>query len=190
MISNITEQLKFKQLRLEKHKSLKEYGKCDAISGEIRTLLKEQKVQEKQLKLMEKKEEKSKWYHKQKKVQKTAADKKTKGKSLMEMWRSDSSCSLDSNPNDSDETVHNILSSDSELNIVSDVSLLVQSKVDEPNSQSQMADVEVISGNESDDLFSCSQQVVNQSRLNQLNQQALWFPPRIFHYLPSHPIET
>lgn len=127
--------------------------------------MKEQKIQEKQLQLIEKKEEKSKWYHKQKKVQKTTADKKTKGKSLMEMWRSDSSCSLGSNPNDSDETVHNILSSDSELNIVSDVSPLVQSKVDESNSQSQMADVEVISGNESDDLFSCSQQVVNQSNV-------------------------
>ena len=55
MIDNINEQLKFKHLRVEKHKSLKEYGKCDTISEEIRELMKEKKVQEKQLILLEKK---------------------------------------------------------------------------------------------------------------------------------------
>ena len=41
VVDNISEQMKFKQLRLEKHNSLKEYGKCDTISEEIRNLMRE-----------------------------------------------------------------------------------------------------------------------------------------------------
>ena len=55
VIDNISEQMKFKQLRLEKHNSLKEYGKCDTIGEEICNLMREKKIQEKQLTLLEKK---------------------------------------------------------------------------------------------------------------------------------------
>ena len=158
MIDNINEQLKFKQLRLEKHKSLKEYGKCDTISEEIRNLMREKKIQEKQLILLEKKEGKSKWYHKRKKDQmKTTektmeTDKGTKEKSLLDLWKSDSSAA--SNTNDSEDAV--VLSSDSELSIASVDPLSIQSNANKLMAYSQMAEKEEISDSDSD-IFPSSQ---------------------------------
>ena len=155
VIDNISEQMKFKQLRLEKHNSLKEYGKCDTISEEIRNLMREKKIQEKQLTLLEKKESKSKWYHKKRKDQMKTTQKTMgtgmKGKSLLELWKSDSS--IGSNTNDSEDTV--ILSSDNEISITS-VNTSVQSEADQLEAQSQMADKEEILDSDSD-LFLSSQ---------------------------------
>ena len=62
IISNINEQLQFKKLCLQKQKSLNLFATCDQISEEIRKLMNEKKIQEKQLLLLEKKEKKSTWY--------------------------------------------------------------------------------------------------------------------------------
>ena len=162
VIDNINEQLKFKQLRLEKHKSLKEYGKCDTISEEIRKLMKEKKIQEKQLSLLGKKEEKSNWYHKKRKNQVKMTDKTvgtnkgTKEKSLLKLWKSDSSVS--SNANDSEDTV--TLSSDNELIMTS----IVRSSHEGNGmkAQTQMADKEAIVENDSNIVLS-SQQLEDQT---------------------------
>ena len=97
---------------------LKEYGKCDMRSEEIRNLMREKKIQEKQLILLVKKEGKSKWYHKRRKDQiKTTeksmeTDKRTKEKSFLDFRKSDSSVA--SNTNDSEDTI--VLSLDSDIN--------------------------------------------------------------------------
>ena len=64
-MKDIDEQIEYKQLRLKRQKSIHEYSKCDEIMGEIK-LQNEKKIQEKQLKRMEKKNAKSKWYHNRK----------------------------------------------------------------------------------------------------------------------------
>ncbi|CAB4029569.1 DNA fragmentation factor subunit alpha-like [Paramuricea clavata] len=81
ILKNIQEQIEIKQLRLQKQKSLNNFSKCDQIVGEIGKLMNEKKILEKQLKHMEKKEAKSKWYYNKKGSEKRkSGESKQKGK--------------------------------------------------------------------------------------------------------------
>lgn len=125
IIKNIKEQIEFKQLHLRKQKSLNDFAKCDQISEEIRKLMNEKKILEKQLKHMEKKEAKSKWYYNTKGKEKSKTGKsqqkdKKKTFDFAKMWKKDnvvsaststSTCTSDSN--ESGDTL--ILSSDNEV---------------------------------------------------------------------------
>lgn len=64
LLSNIEEQIRIKQLRLEKAKTVKDYKSCDELSVAIRGLLREKFDCEKQLSAFQKKEAKSNWYKK------------------------------------------------------------------------------------------------------------------------------
>ena len=78
ILQNIKEQIEIKQLNLRKQKCLNDFSKCDQISGQIGKLLNEKKVLEKQLKHLQKKESKSKWYHSKISSRKRTAEKKRK----------------------------------------------------------------------------------------------------------------
>ena len=52
-MKDIDEQIEYKQLHIKRQKSIHEYSKCDQIMGEIIKLRNEKKIQEKQLKRME-----------------------------------------------------------------------------------------------------------------------------------------
>lgn len=64
LLSNIEDQIRIKQLRLEKAKTVKDYKSCDELSVAIRGLLREKFDCEKQLSAFQKKEAKSNWYKK------------------------------------------------------------------------------------------------------------------------------
>ena len=78
-------------------------------------------------------------------------DKGSKEKSLLELWKSDSSVA--SNTNDSEDAV--ILSSDDDLSVTS-VNPLIQCKADKLKAECQMDEKEEISESDSD-LFGSSQ---------------------------------
>lgn len=62
LLSNIEDQIRIKQLRLDKAKTVKDYKSCDELSVAIRGLLREKFDCEKQLSVFQKKEAKSNWY--------------------------------------------------------------------------------------------------------------------------------
>ena len=114
-MKDIDEQIEYKQLHLKRQKSIHEYSKCDQIMGEIIKLRNEKKIQEKQLKRMEKKNAKSKWYHnrkdKEKKADKTGESKRkrvTKTLDIAQAFRkesSDVSTSTSAGVSDSNESL-------------------------------------------------------------------------------------
>ena len=61
LLSNIEDQMRIKQLRLDKAKTVKDYKSCDELSVAIRGLLREKFYCEKQLSAFQKKEAKSNW---------------------------------------------------------------------------------------------------------------------------------
>ncbi len=150
IISNINEQLQLKKLRLQKQKSLNLFATCDQISEEIRKLMNEKKIKEKQLLLLEKKEKESTWYrNKNAKNQSKSTKKGKKGRDLRELWKSGPSGSgtkmnkiQTSDSNDSECTL--VSTSDSELT-TSIVGISVQPEADkayQSNAQFQMAEAE------------------------------------------------
>ena len=64
LLSNTEGQIRIKQLRLNKAKTVKDYKSCDELSVAIRGLLREKFDCEKQLSVFQKKEAKSNWYQK------------------------------------------------------------------------------------------------------------------------------
>ena len=64
LLSNIEDQIRIKQFRLEKAKTVKDYKSCDELSVAKRGLLREKFDCEKQLSAFQKKEAKSNWYKK------------------------------------------------------------------------------------------------------------------------------
>ena len=62
LLSNIEDQIRIKQLRLDKAKTVKDYKSCDELSVAIRGLLREKFDCENQLSAFQKKEAKSNWY--------------------------------------------------------------------------------------------------------------------------------
>ena len=167
ILKNIEEQIEYKHLRLKRHKSINEYFKCDQIMGEIIKLRNEKKILEKQLKRVEKKDAKSKWYHnrkdKEKKENKTTGESKRKGatKSLdiAQMLRkeSDVSTSTSAGVSDSNESLPDtiILSPDERDD---DMTIISPSKfplddANQPPAFVDHADSDE-AGSESPDLFS------------------------------------
>lgn len=134
ILKNMQEQISFKQLRLQKQKSINDFSKCDQISGEIRKLLNEKKVLEKQLKRLEKKDAKSKWYHSTKQKEKSKiGESHQKGKrqkldvAKMLKKESDVSTSMSTSVSDSNESQDTIILSADESDEVPIVSPLKQS---------------------------------------------------------------
>lgn len=60
------DQIRLKQLRINKLRTLNDYKKCDEVSTELRELLKEKGRIESQLAVLQRKEGKSQWYQKKK----------------------------------------------------------------------------------------------------------------------------
>ena len=143
VINNINEQLQFKKLRLQKQKSLNQFSICDQISGEITTLMKEKKIQEKQLSLLEKREKKSAWYHtKRRKNQSTSSNKKNKGQDLRQMWKNKSSSTSNINVSDSNESGETVIVSSDNEQTISSANQSVHSEADQSNAESKMDEID------------------------------------------------
>lgn len=66
LLKSTEDQIRIKELRINKLKSSNEFKKCDDVSSELRALLKEKGLLQSQLAVFERKEAKSKWYKKKK----------------------------------------------------------------------------------------------------------------------------
>ena len=82
VICKIEEQLKIKQSRIEKAKSVKDFKLCDQLSDSIRDLMREKRENEKQLSAFQKKESKSNWYRKRKNINNTGTEHAQKAKKM------------------------------------------------------------------------------------------------------------
>lgn len=71
LLENIKDNIKIKEARVERAKLVKDYKLCDQMSAEIRQLLKDKADYERQLSSIERKEQKSIWYHSKNKKSKT-----------------------------------------------------------------------------------------------------------------------
>ncbi|CAB3982276.1 Hypothetical predicted protein [Paramuricea clavata] len=168
ILKNIQEQIEIKQLRLQKQKSLNNFSKCDQIVGEIGKLMNEKKILEKQLKHMEKKEAKSKWYYNKKGSEKRkSGESKQKGKrksfDIAKMFKNASDISehtltSTSDSNESFDTL--IVSSDeTEGGIEAAADIPQEAEDHSPDLFSQQEET----GNQSPDMFSQQEETGNQS---------------------------
>lgn len=66
LLKSTEDQIRIKELRINKLKSGNEFKKCEDVSSELRALLKEKVQLDAQIAVLERKESKSKWYKKRK----------------------------------------------------------------------------------------------------------------------------
>ncbi len=70
LLENIKENIKIKEARVNKAKSVQDYKLCDKMQAEIRELLKDKADYKRQFSSIERKEQKSIWYHSMSKISK------------------------------------------------------------------------------------------------------------------------
>lgn len=91
LLDSVEEQIKIKQIRVEKAKSVKDFKLCDQLTGDVRALLREKRENEKQLAALKKMETKSSWYHKRKLTKGeeiiSKPEKVKKGSDLLELFK-------------------------------------------------------------------------------------------------------
>ena len=88
MLASVEDQIRIKQIRIDKAKTVKDFKLCDQLSENVRSLLREKHEFEKQLAIFQKMEAKSQWYYRS--CKKAGAPEKVKaarsGPDLMELF--------------------------------------------------------------------------------------------------------